>query len=46
MIKVSIENIINTLLKKSPKVKVGFVTFSSEIEVKGDCLSNIIKVDK
>ena len=46
MIKVSIENIINTLLKKSPKVKVGFVTFSSEIEVKGDCLSNIIKVEK
>jgi len=44
MVKISIENIINSLLKKSPKVKVGFVTFSSDIEVKGDCLSNIIKV--
>ena len=44
MVKISIENIINSLLKKSPKVKVGIVTFSSDIEVKGDCLSNIIKV--
>ena len=44
MVKISIENIINSLLKKSPKVKVGIVTFSNDIEVKGDCLSNIIKV--
>ena len=44
MVKISIENIINTLLKKSPKVKVGLVTFESEVEVRGDCLSNIIKV--
>ena len=44
MVKISIENIINTLIKKSPKVKVGLVTFGSEIDVKGDCLSNIIMV--
>ena len=44
MVKISVEKIINSLLKESPKVKVGFVVFSDDIEVKGDCLSNIIKV--
>ena len=38
----SIESNINSLLKNSPNVKVGIVTFGSEIEVKGDCLSNIM----
>ena len=42
MVKIAIENIINSLLKKSPKVKVGLVNFESKIEVKGDCLSNIM----
>ena len=44
MVKISIENIINSLLKKSPKVKAGLVTFGRNVEVKGDCLSNIIVV--
>ena len=44
MVKLSIENNINTLLKKSPNVKVGIVSFGSEIEVKGDCLSNLIRI--
>ena len=44
MVKLSIENNINTLLKKSPNEKVGIVSFGSEIEVKGDCLSNLIRI--
>jgi len=44
MVKLSVENIINSLLKKSPKVKAGLVTFESKVEVKGDCLSNVIIV--
>jgi len=42
LVKLSIENNINSLLKNSPEVKVGIVSFGSEIEVKGDCLSNIM----
>jgi len=42
LVKLSIENNINTLLKTSPDVKVGIVSFGSQIEVKGDCLSNIM----
>ena len=42
LVKMSIESNINSLLKNSPNVKVGIVTFGSEIEVKGDCLSNIM----
>ena len=42
MVKLSIENNIKTLLKNSPNVKVGIVSFGSELEVKGDCLSNIM----
>ena len=45
MIKISIENIINSLLKKTPEVKVGLVTFESDIEIKGDCLSNFVKIE-
>ena len=44
MVKLSVEKIIKTLVEKSPKVKVGLVTFASDITVKGDCLSNIITV--
>ena len=42
MVKLSIEDNIKTLLTKSPNVKVGIVSFGSEIEVKGDCLSNVM----
>ena len=42
MVKLSIENNIKTLLKNSPNIKVGIVSFGSEIEVKGDCLSNVM----
>ena len=42
LVKLSIEENINSLLKKSPNVKVGIVSFGSQIEVKGDCLSNIM----
>ena len=42
LVKLSIEDNIKTLLKNSPNVKVGIVSFGSEIEVKGDCLSNVM----
>ena len=44
LVKISIENNINSLLKNSPEVKVGIVSFGSEIEVKGDCLSNVMRI--
>ena len=44
MVKLSIEKIINSLLEESPNIKVGLVTFGRDIEVKGDCLSNVIIV--
>ena len=46
MVKISVEKIIKSLLKESTKVKAGLVTFGSNIEVKGDCLSNVIMVDE
>ena len=42
LVKCSIQNNINSLLKNSPNTKVGIVSFGSEIEVKGDCLSNVM----
>ena len=42
LVKLSIEDNIKTLLKNSPNVKVGIVSFGSELEVKGDCLSNVM----
>ena len=42
LVKLSIENNIKSLLNNSPNVKVGIVSFGSEIEVKGDCLSNVM----
>ena len=42
LVKLSIENNIKSLLKNSPNVKVGIVSFGTEIEVKGDCLSNVM----
>ena len=42
LVKLSIEDNIKSLLKDSPNVKVGIVSFGSEIEVKGDCLSNVM----
>ena len=42
MVKLSIEDNIKTLLKNNPNIKVGIVSFGSEIEVKGDCLSNVM----
>jgi len=44
MVKLSIENNINSLLKNSPHIKVGIVSFGSNVEVKGDCLSNVFIV--
>ena len=44
LVKCSIENNINSLLKNAPNTKVGIVSFGSEIEVKGDCLSNIMRI--
>ena len=44
LVKFSIENNIKSLLKNSPNVKVGLVSFGSEIDVKGDCLSNVMKI--
>ena len=42
LVKCSIRDNINSLLKNSPNTKVGIVSFGSEIEVKGDCLSNVM----
>ena len=44
LVKLSIENNIKSLLENSPNVKVGIVTFGSDIEVKGDCLSNVMRI--
>ena len=44
LVKISIENNISSLLKNSPDVKVGIVSFGNEIEVKGDCLSNTMLI--
>ena len=44
LVKLSIENNIKSLLENSPKVKVGIVSFGSDIEVKGDCLSNVMRI--
>ena len=44
LVKLSIEENIKSLLKKSPNVKVGIVSFGSQIEVKGDCLSNVLLI--
>ena len=44
LVKISIENNINSLLKNSPEVKVGIASFGSEIKVKGDCLSNVMRI--
>ena len=44
LVKLSIENNIKSLLENSPNVKVGIVTFGSDIEVKGDCLSNVLRI--
>ena len=44
LVKLSIENNIKSLLEHSPNVKVGIVSFGSDIEVKGDCLSNVLKI--
>ena len=44
LVKISIENNLISLLKNSPETKVGIVSFGNEIEVKGDCLSNIMRI--
>ena len=44
LVKLSIENNIKSLLEHSPNVKVGIVSFGSDIEVNGDCLSNVMKI--
>ena len=44
LVKCSIRDNINSLLKNSPNTKVGIVSFGSEIEVKGDCLSNVMLI--
>ena len=45
MVKSAMENILDSLLKKSPKVKVGLVSFGTNVEAKGDCLSKSIILD-
>ena len=44
LIKLSIEINIKFLLEHSPNVKVGIISFGIDIEVKGDCLSNVMKI--
>ena len=38
------QNIIDSLLKKYPNIKVGLISFGSKVEAKGDCLSNSITI--
>ena len=45
MVKLAMENILNALLKKSPKVKVGLISFESKVEAMGDCFSKPITVE-
>ena len=45
MVKLAMENILNALLKKSPKIKVGLVSFESKVEAMGDCFSKPITVE-
>ena len=44
LVKCSIQNNINSLLKNAPNTKVGIVSFGTDIEVKGDCLSNVMMI--
>ena len=44
LVKCSIRDNINSLLKNAPNTKVGIVSFGSDIEVKGDCLSNVMMI--
>jgi hypothetical protein len=44
MIKFSIYSMINKLLKESPNIKVGLVTFESSVTVYGDCLEEKKKI--
>ena len=44
LVKCSIQNNINSLLKNAPNTKVGIISFGSDIEVKGDCLSNVMMI--
>ncbi|MCQ2820495.1 MAG: hypothetical protein MJ252_24795 [archaeon] len=43
-VKIAIENNLKKILKDSPKTKVGFVLFGTDLEVRGDCLSNRLMV--
>ena len=44
LVKCSVRDNINSLLKNAPNTKVGIVSFGSGIEVKGDCLSNVMMI--
>ena len=44
LVKCSVRDNINSLLKNAPNTKVGIVSFGSDIEVKGDCLSNVMMI--
>ena len=44
MIKFSIYSMINKLLNESPNIKVGLVTFESDVTIYGDCLKQKKKI--
>ena len=44
MVKIAMQNILDSLLKKSPNIKVGLINFGDYVEAKGDCLSNSIYI--
>ena len=44
MIKFSIYSMINKLLKESPNIKVGLVTFETSVTIYGDCLKDTKKI--
>ena len=44
MEKCSIQNNINSLLKNAPNIKVDIISLGIDIEVEGDCLSNVMMI--
>ena len=44
MVKLAMENILYSLIKNSPNIKVGLISFGDNVVAKGDCLSNPIYI--
>ena len=45
MVKLAMENILNSLIKKSPNIKVGLISFGDNVKANGDCLTSPIYIE-